>query len=784
MKHKNKINKCTIQGAGCKVHPCTLHLAVLLLLLASCSTTKNIPEGRYLLEKVNLEVKDKGVDKSVLFPYIQQKPNTSAWSVKMYNLVKNDSGFIKKFIRKMGEAPVIFNDYSVNLTVNELTMELRNRGYLNARVTAQTDTANKKASVTYTVLNREPYRIRNYTNDIPSRLFARRDSSRTDENRFANLIRRNIRERNSPGRSLIKEDAVFDMNLLERERKRINTLLRNQGYYTTSEDNLHFLADTTLQSGRVDLNLILLDTASVIPYTIQRVNVYSGYDPLYKEDYLIRDSLEYKDIHIYYDHLHFLRPSVISEKILVRPGSLFRERNNTSTLSLLRAQDCVSQVSLQYAPGNYPDSTLLDCNIYLTPGNIHSLQTGLEGTYKAGDMGVALNVNYGHLNIFNGSEIFNINSRFAYELIAGKPDGNALVHNYYEWSIRPSLTFPEIHLPFIGSYMKKRFNLQTQYSLGYNIQRRPEYIRNFFNFNWKFRWAGQTQLITHTLSILDVNYVFMPRQSEDFENYLEKMDPLTQYSYSDVFTAGMNYGLVYTNAPRGSARRHLYTLRLNVETSGNTLAGLAKMMHVRKSEYGRYNIFGNPFAQYVRVDADLAHTFRLNPENSLAFHAGIGYARPYGNSAILPFEKRYYAGGPNHVRGWSTRYLGPGSYNEGLAGDPTTHVGDINLIVSAEYRFKLMSWLEPAFFVDCGNIWTVDNYADQPDGVFHWNKFYRELAVGSGLGLRFDLSFLILRIDAGTKIFDPARKEGNRRVLFKEKFFKNSAVYVAIGYPF
>jgi outer membrane protein assembly factor BamA len=733
-----------------------------------------------------MEVEDKGLDKSQLFPYIQQKPNTSAWSVKMHNLVKNDSGFIKKFIRKMGEAPVIFNNYSVNLSINELTMEMRNRGYLNAQVTAQVDTANKKASVTYTVVNREPYRIRNYSNDIPSRLFARQDTNRAEESRFVNLIRRNRNggDRNASRRSLIKEDAIFDMNILERERSRINTLLRNQGYYASTEDNFHFLADTALQSNRVDLSLVLLDSTLAVPYTIERVNVYSGYDPLYKEDYQIVDSLEYKDIHIYYDPLHFLRPSVIKEKVLVRPDNLFRERNNTSTLSLLRALDCVSQVSMQYALGNYPDSTLLDCNIYITPGNIHSIQAGAEGTNKAGDMGVALNLNYGHLNLFNGSELFNINFRVAYEFISGKSDGNGLAHNYYEWSIRPSLTFPEIHLPFADSYMNKRFNLQTQYSLGYNVQRRPEYIRNFFNFNWKFRWSGQTQLITHTLSILDVNYVFMPWQSDNFENYLDQVDALTQYSYSDVFTAGMNYGLIYTNTQRGGIRRHLYTVRLNVETSGNILTGLAKMVQARKNEYGQYDIFGNPFAQYLRFDIDLAHTFQFDSRHSMAFHAGLGMAYPYGNSAILPFEKRYYAGGPNHVRGWSTRYLGPGSYNEGVAGDPTTHVGDINLILSAEYRFKLMSWLEPAFFIDCGNIWTINEYIDQARGYFHWNKFYRELAVGAGLGLRFDLSFLILRIDAGTKIFDPARAEGNRQVLFKDKLFKNSAVYLAIGYPF
>jgi outer membrane protein assembly factor BamA len=162
----------------------------------------------------------------------------------------------------------------------------------------------------------------------------------------------------------------------------------------------------------------------------------------------------------------------------------------------------------------------------------------------------------------------------------------------------------------------------------------------------------------------------------------------------------------------------------------------------------------------------------------------VGAGLPYGNSTILPFEKRYYAGGPNSVRGWRTRYLGPGSFNRGVAGDPTTHVGDISFILSAEYRYKVLKWLEPAFFVDCGNIWTIKDYPNQPGGLFQWDSFYKELAVGTGIGLRFDLTFLILRIDAGTQIYDPAQFSADRFVFMKGNFWNQSAMYVAIGYPF
>jgi hypothetical protein len=738
---------------------------LLVLFFSSCNTTKYIPDGQYLLNETDVEMDDKGVEKALLIPYIQQKANDSKIGLSIYNMVKNDSNFIKKFIRKIGEPPVIFNRNMVNLSVNELNTEMKNRGYLNSHVSAQIDTARKKAEVIYHIHNGEPYRIRNFTIDIPQmeNITGRRMQNNSQGNRFIN--------------------AIFDLNVLEKERKRISSFLRNQGYYTLTENNLHYLADTTLRSNQVDLTLVLLDSSQIVRYKVQKVNIYSGYDPLDKENYKITDSLQYKNLFIYYDKQRFLRPKVIAEKVMIDPEELFRERQGERTLSLFQALDCLGRIDLQYAENNYPDTTLLDCNIYLTPGNNHSLQTSVEGTNKAGNLGVALDVTYGNLNIFNGSEIFNLHLRGAYEFISNSSD-EAIAHDYYELSINPSMTFPKLHFPFIKSYILRNFNTQTQYSLSYNIQRRPEYIRNFFNFNWKLRWSERRGPLSQSLSILDVNYVMMPWMSETFHDYLNNhVDSLTKFSYENIFTAGINYALIYTNAEVGQIRQKLYTVRLNVESSGNALNWLFNAFHAQKSETG-YNILGNPFAQYVKGDIDYSETFHLNAVNSLAFHLGVGIAYPYGNSTILPFEKRYYAGGPNNVRGWSTRYLGPGSYNQGEEKDPTVHVGDIQLIMSAEYRFDILSWLKPAFFVDAGNIWTIKNYPNQPDGLFRWNKFYKEIAVGAGFGLRFDLNFLVLRIDGGTRIYDPARPEGNRFVLFKDKFFKNSAAYIAIGYPF
>jgi outer membrane protein assembly factor BamA len=538
----------------------------LLLLLTACNTTRFIPQGEYLLDKVTITMDDKGVDQSVLLPYVQQTPNSSKLGLGIYNLVNNDSNFIKKFIRKIGEPPVLLNNHLVALSVTELSMEMKNQGYLLSTVSARVDTTGKKAVVHYFVHNGEPYRIRNYTVDVPQMENQRPASNRSD----TTPVRRS--QRAPRERRFIREGTVFDLNRLEQERARVSSQLRNRGYYTFTEDNLHFLADTSLRSNQVDLTMVLTDTTRLLlPDTVRYVNVYSGYDPLAKEEYKIVDSLNFNGLHIYYDSLHFLRPRLIRDKVQVAPGQVYRERQSTNTYNVFQALNAVGRVDVQYA-ANDTDSTLLDCNIYLTPADNHSLQAGIEGTNKAGDLGVAVDINYGNANAFNGSEIFNIRLRGAYEFVAGKNNDGALVHNYYELGISPSLTFPQGSLPFIGRYMNDRYKTQVQYSLGYNVQRRPEYVRNFFNFKWQYNWATQQGNLSQKLSLLDVNYVNMPWQSDKFKEYLAtEVDSLTKFSYDNVFTAGMGYSLIYTNAEVGRMRQNLYTIRFNAESSGNML---------------------------------------------------------------------------------------------------------------------------------------------------------------------------------------------------------------------
>ncbi len=739
------------------------------LFISSCSTTKYIPDGKYLLDAVSLDMDTKDIPKAEMLGYIQQKPNDPKIRLRIYSMVEGDTNkWLDRKIRQIGEPPVIYNQRLEQQSVKELTIEMKNRGYLNATVDSRIDTVNKKAKVHYSIESNEPYHIRNYMIRIPD---ARIDSI---------LGKRRKRDIS------IKTGGLFDMATLENERSVISTLLRNQGYYSSTVNNLHYLVDTTLNSHQADITLIMNDTSQIKPYHINKVTVYSGFDPLNIENYKVTDSINYKGINILYDSIHFLRPSVISDNIMIRPGSIFHESRGNRTYNYFNQLGNVGRVNVQYAEGNYPDSTLLDCNIYLTPGNIHSVQAGLDGTNKAGDLGIAANISYGHHNLFNGAEWLNIRIRGAYEFVQAE-ETDVLTHNFYEYGINPTLTFPKLHLPFIGKAIKDRFNVSTQYSIGFDVQERPEYTRDFFNLNWKVLWNNEKQTINQSLSILDINYIMTPRTSKEYIDYLNTLDPVTKYSYEDIFTAGMGYSLIFTNKESGKYRQRLYTIRFNAETSGNALNWIFNLANAEKSSSGQYTILGNPFAQYLKLDIDFSQTIQLDKKNGFAFHAALGFANPFGNSTILPFEIRYYAGGPNSIRGWNTRYLGPGSFTV-EKGDTIDHsgdrVGDINLGLSMEYRYKWINWLELAAFVDAGNIWTIKDYPNQPGGHFELSRFYKEIAIGTGIGFRIDLNFLIIRLDGGTRVYDPALPEGNRWTFLKKNFKDNSAFYLAIGYPF
>ena len=751
-------------------------------LFIACNATKRVPEGSYLLNKVKIETDTKSVKASELEPFLRQEPNASIpiigkYRLHLYNIAPNDSTWLNRQLRKLGERPVLYSERLTSISVEQIKLELHNRGYLNAIVDTILEFKDKKANITYDIEGKIPYRILNYQDTI-----------------MDTTIYKILKEEKKL--NFIKEDDVFDLEVLEDGRIEMARQLRNKGYYDFSKDSFQFLADTTVGTNQVDLTVNLLnlnDSTLHQQYYIGSTTVLNGLDIAIIADSTNHhnlDTLQFRGLTIIQDKTEFLRPPAIYYNTFLRRNRLYADRLVDRTYSSLNGLGAVSQTNINLYPVVRNDSNFLDTRISIAPGNLHWMQFGVDGTNSAGDLGVATNITYEHRNIFKGAERLRIRLNGAYEFISsgGLADSiNLIDQNYYEYGAEAFLSIPQLLLPWLLKRLKEQTSASTEFSVGVNFQKRPEYLRQFFNLSSKLQWSRMDWRLTNTIEPLDINYVRMPWKSEFFiKQYLsDDSNPILKKSYDDQFIVRTAYSLTYTNSGRGLIVKNPYRIRAGIDLAGVLPRLITALGGSRTSSKGYEEIFGITYAEYVKTDFDYSRAFPFDDKNSLAIHFGLGVAVPYGNSIVLPFEKRYFSGGANSVRGWSTRTLGPGAYqrNDTLRSDFVNQTGDVKLDISAEYRHKLSDLFEIAPFIDAGNIWTIKDYQGQPGGVFKFDEFYKQIAVAYGLGLRVNLGFLLLRLDAGMKAYDPA--DSNRKfVLLKPNFTDKFAVHFAIGYPF
>ena len=391
-----------------------------------------------------------------------------------------------------------------------------------------------------------------------------------------------------------------------------------------------------------------------------------------------------------------------------------------------------------------------------------------------------MSITYQNRNLFRGSELFSAELRGAYEAITGLEGYND--ENFMEWSAEARLQFPRFIAPFTSKAMRRRSTASSELSLSWDMQNRPEFHRRVFSAAWRYRWTSPDRHINYRLDVPEINYVYMPWISETFKHdYLDSVsnqNVILRYNYEDLFIMKVGFGLTYTHGSDA--------LRFNIETAGNLLNSLSAGLRFSKNKDGQHTLFGIAYAQYAKFDFDYTHLVSFDEHNSLALHADFGIACPYGNSSVLPFEKRYFSGGANSVRGWSVRELGPGSYR-GKNGriDFINQTGDMKFDLNAEYRTFLFWKFNGAAFIDAGNIWTLRNYPDQPGGQFKWNEFYKQIAVAYGLGLRLNFGYFILRFDMGMKAINPAyNNSDDHYAIFHPDFSRDFTFHFAVGMPF
>lgn len=740
-------------------------LAISCWLLASCNTTKFVPQDKYLLNKARVKcVDDKTVATSDLRNYLRQKQNTEIfgfWKLQLhvYNTAPTDTTTKgkKKLAEnafKMGEAPVVYDDALTAISMQQLQQQMYNQGYFEATVDTQKVLKNRKMDLTYTVTARQPYKVRHYEVDLPIEAV-----SRIAEGRGC----------------LIKSGQQFSTALLDEERTRITNALHNMGYFYAEKSMLEFTADSALGSHEVDIRLHLapyvehLDSAAATRlrtrFTVRHVAYRVDYDPNRLPDSvaLRSDSDKYGNLFTWTGH-RFLTKGALRRASRMRAGDRYAAWRVERTYALMNALAPVKYVDISFTPVG---DSLLDCDITVSRGRLNSFAAEVGGTYSAGDWGVAAGINYTNKNIFHGAQQLNLGGRASYEWRAN--GGRAI-----EAKAEAGLTFPS----------------QVRVKVSYEYQQRPEeYTRTIANAGLYYYIPRRPRSHwNHQFNLIDINYIYLPWMTEQFARQFFEKSSVLRASYEDQFILDWSYTGTYSTYNRRQPNRSYVEMMLRAETAGNALYALSMVARFPKDDDGSYVLWKIPFAQYAKGDISFTYHGIITPKHHLVSHIGLGVAVPYLNATAVPFTKRYFAGGANGIRGWQARTLGPGTFRgDGSKLVYDLQVGDIRLDLNLEYRFKVLSFLELAAFLDAGNIWTIDDYEDQPGGVFLWDQFYKQIAWSYGVGIRFDLSILIFRIDFGVKLHDPSRiSDGTqwRTAPNGLKWKDDMTLHFAIGYPF
>ena len=736
-----------------------------LLLLCSCSSRKYLSEGEYLLDKISITSDTTRLNTSSLQGYVRQQPN-SRWvslvkfplGIYLLSSPGSNSSF-NKFLRRMGEAPVVYDTLLSARSQQLIRDAMFNMGYLHATVSTQEKYDGYKVRVNYQLHPGKRYTVSGIDMDIQDTAVAR------EMERIAK-------------HSLLSVGMPFDANVLNNERSRITSHMNDNGYYSFHRDFIRYEVDTVSGSEKVHVSMIVSPRTDATSRTTQIHQLYRVGDVSFTYDRSTGSPI-------------WFRQSVLDKVNSLVSGNIYRESDLSDTYSRINSLGAVAATNIQLTP-NAQDSTLLDAKVVITPARLNAVQLGLDGTNTAGDLGVAANFIYQNRNVFHGSEIFSLKFRTAFEAIRGLK-GYA-DQNYFEYSIEGGLQFPDFIFPFVSHDFRRRSRANTEFNLMYASQNRPEFHRRVLTAAWKYRWNSKERNSQHRFDLLDINYVFMPWISDTFyKTYIENPESrnaIIAYNYKNLLIVKMGYQYQYSSAglatPMGIYGKDAYTYRIAVETAGNALHGICNLAGTKKNSDGQRTLFNIAYAQYAKFDFDISKSIRFSDRASLAMRFALGVAYPYGNSDVLPYEKRYFGGGANSVRGWSVRSLGPGSFvgNDGNI-DFINQTGDVKLDMSVEMRMRLFWKFDGALFVDAGNIWTLRDYKEQPGGQFRWDTCWEQIAVSYGLGLRLNLNYFLLRLDAGMKAINPAYQDTKRHYpIIYPNFNRDFALHFAVGLPF
>lgn len=763
------------------------------LVLAGCSATKNLKPGQFLYTGADININpdsskriaDQKQVKADLESKTRPRPNKSILGIKyklgIYNLAGEPTkpkGF-RNWLRRQGEPPVLLSEVKLRYNNDVLKSYLISQGYLQAEVTGDTVTNGKKGKAVYTANTGDRYKINQVT--FPP-----------DTGVLTKIINKN------KDKTLLKVGNFYDLDVYKNERIRIDNDLKEEGYFYFSPDYLILQVDSTIGKNLANVTVKVKDIApdaGLKPYTIKEVNVFPNYS--LRRDSVLRGlkPLEYKDFSIY-DNRNTFKPGLFDRLVFFKKNELYNRKDHNKSLNRMVNIGAFQDVRMEFLPVDSFKNNQLDLNIFLTPLKKNSLSFSVVGTSKSNNfVGSEIKITQTTRNLFRGAEQLDVSLSGGFETqVKGTSQGK----NSLSLTGEAKLTFPRFIVPFFKASSTNSFIPKTIATLSYQmINRGSEYTLNAakaeFGYNFKENLYKE-----HNLNPVSINYVTTsfpgntPQEKDDVRDSLFKVNPLLRSTLENQFIIGSNYNFTYTNQMEDSRRNNVYFFG-GLETAGNVWG-----LFTSKGDNGKREVFNTPLTQFIRAEADLRDYYKINRNLTWANRLNIGYGYAYGNSTSLPFVRQFFAGGSNDIRAFAARTLGPGTYKVPEDAVFADQGGDIKLMLNSELRFKLVSILYGALFVDAGNIWLRKedtgipgtNNMGRPGSEFKFKDALSELAVGTGVGLRVDASIFVVRLDVAFPVRKPYLPNGQRWVFddisFGNKDWRkdNLIFNIGIGYPF
>lgn len=679
------------------------------------------------------------------------------------------------FMRVVGEPPAIFDSTKAEQTAEQMNGYLFNKGFFNGKVTYEVKKKNKKANVTYFVTENSPYILDsiNYVTNNDS-------------------IKQTLVE--TKNRSPIKSGSRYDRDHLNEEQSRIDKILKDRGYYDFSKDYVVFDVDSNSAGAHtVDIDIVIQnppDSSDHKVYKIGEVN-FTATREHGTGSFITLDVSTYKNIN-YLSHGKFpYSRRVLNSKIDIHPGDLYSRTHALETQRQLSGLDMFGFIDISYRKDSVDQNLKTLIKVSPLPKYQFSAEAGLGVNVIQGIPGPFGNIGFRVRNIFGGLEIFDANIRYAIE---GQLTNNKEIFYSNEVTGTLSLTFPQFILPFINKTQFNTNNPRTKITAAYTFINQFQFRRTNFNASLNYSWQGGTTRI-FSITPIEVGLINTRRITPEFQMFLEELFTKGNnliFSFDRSLVTDGSVSFTYNNIDFVANSKGFYN-RAYAESGGSTLNLFGKGLTDDNNK-----IFGLRYFVYWKLSNDFRYYQPTGKKSKLVTRVNLGVARPYGKSPILPYERYFFTGGSSSMRAWLPRRLGPGSYTPPVKNDGTfdysfEQPGEILIETNLEYRFPLVNIIQPiygALFIDAGNVWTFKEEQGRPGSKFSANSFLKELAVGTGFGLRLDLSFLIIRLDAGIKLYDPARKEGERFIGNKLRFNrpfgeKGQTVWnIGIGYPF